>query len=416
MAYIGKAPISIFYGGTNQQNLPTNGQLLIGNNNTFTLGNLTAGSGINITNAAGSITVASTVSPPVLTPVFLARLSSTQSNVTGDGTDYTPIIFDALDGNVGSAYDNTTGLFTAPSTQIYVFSFGIQIVNIDPAHTLCSFKIETSAGTTAFGFYGNPYPINNAGYLMISQTAILALAANETVQVSLQISNGTKTIDVYGDNSGSYFTWFSGYLLAGNNGGSSTLDSVVDGSGNTVVPTGGLITLVNGNNVSSLSESASHITFNLTGTTQYQLQVGSAAGALASLSNGSAGQILVSNGAGANPSFQSVPTVVTWNAVAGTSQTLAVQKGYVNQNAGLTTFTLPATANFGDIVEIAGMGAGGWTIVQNTSQNIIVGNLTSTTTSGSVSSTAAHDTIRLLCTVANTTFMALDWAGNLTVV
>lgn len=416
MAYIGKAPISIAYGGTNQSTLPTNGQLLIGNSNSFTLGNLTAGSGINVTNAAGSITIASTVAPPVLSPLFIARQTTNQTDVTGDNTVYT-VICDTADSNIGSAYDTTTGLFTAPDTDNYVFMFGADIQNIGAAHTLGNIQVVTGSGPVANGFYGNPYVSSVGGILQISQAVAIVVNSGDTVAFTITVSNDTKTVGVYGDATGSYTTWFAGYRLSGSGGGGgSNLNGVVDGSGNTVTPSGGLITLVNGNNVSSLSGSASHITLNLTGTSQYNLQVGNAGGSISDLGTGTPGQLLVSNGSGANPSFQSVPTVIVWNAVAGASQTLAVQNGYVNQNSGLTTFTLPGTANFGDVIEIAGMGAGGWTIVENTGQNIIVGSLTSTTTSGSISSTTANDTIRLLCTVMDTTFMALSWAGNLTVI
>jgi hypothetical protein len=44
-------------GGTGVTSTPTNGQLLIGNGTGFTLATLTAGSGITVTNAAGSITI-----------------------------------------------------------------------------------------------------------------------------------------------------------------------------------------------------------------------------------------------------------------------------------------------------------------------------------------------------------------------
>ncbi len=44
-------------GGTGLDSTPTNGQLLIGNGTGFTLATLTAGSGISVTNAAGSITI-----------------------------------------------------------------------------------------------------------------------------------------------------------------------------------------------------------------------------------------------------------------------------------------------------------------------------------------------------------------------
>lgn len=420
MSYVGAKPYPVRDGGTGQSTVPADGQLLIGDTaaKKFDVASLTAGSGISITPGPGSLTIASTVAPPVLTPVFLARLTSTQSNVTGDGTDYTPIIFNTADGNVGTAYDTTTGLFTAPTTQIYVFSFGLDILGIDAGHTEMAMKLEASGGAVAYGFLGNPYPISYSGEMKLSQTCIMALSASETVKVSLVVSNGTKTIDVFGDASGNYNSWFSGYLLAGNNGGMSQVDAVVDGSGNTVVPTGGLITLVNGTSVSSLSGSASHITLDVAGTTQYVLQVGNAGGSLNNLAAGTglSSQVLVSQGAGAEPQWQSLGSVVVWVPVAGASQAMVAQRGYVNNNAGLTTFTLPATANFGDIIEIAGVGAGGWTIVQNSGQSIVVGALTSTVTTGSVSSTMATDTIRLLCVAANTNFKALSWAGNLTVV
>jgi hypothetical protein len=47
-------------GGTGLSTVPTNGQLLIGNGTGYTLSTLTAGAGIGITNAAGSITVSNT--------------------------------------------------------------------------------------------------------------------------------------------------------------------------------------------------------------------------------------------------------------------------------------------------------------------------------------------------------------------
>jgi hypothetical protein len=47
-------------GGTGVTGVPTNGQLLIGDTGTYKLNTLTAGTGINVTNGAGSITLALT--------------------------------------------------------------------------------------------------------------------------------------------------------------------------------------------------------------------------------------------------------------------------------------------------------------------------------------------------------------------
>lgn len=57
--------LKIAQGGTGQASTPTNGQLLIGNGTGFTLATLTAGSGMTITNNAGSITLAAGGLPPV---------------------------------------------------------------------------------------------------------------------------------------------------------------------------------------------------------------------------------------------------------------------------------------------------------------------------------------------------------------
>lgn len=49
--------LSVAQGGTGLTSTPTNGQLLIGNGTGYTVASLTAGSGITITSAAGSITI-----------------------------------------------------------------------------------------------------------------------------------------------------------------------------------------------------------------------------------------------------------------------------------------------------------------------------------------------------------------------
>lgn len=50
--------LAVANGGTGLTTTPANGRLLIGNGTNYTLANLTAGSGISITNGSGSITIA----------------------------------------------------------------------------------------------------------------------------------------------------------------------------------------------------------------------------------------------------------------------------------------------------------------------------------------------------------------------
>lgn len=51
--------LGVAYGGTALATTPTNGQLLIGNGTNYTLATITQGTGITVTNASGSITIAS---------------------------------------------------------------------------------------------------------------------------------------------------------------------------------------------------------------------------------------------------------------------------------------------------------------------------------------------------------------------
>jgi len=53
-------PVTVASGGTGLTTSPANGQLLIGNGSNYTLSTLTAGSGVSITNSAGSITLSAT--------------------------------------------------------------------------------------------------------------------------------------------------------------------------------------------------------------------------------------------------------------------------------------------------------------------------------------------------------------------
>lgn len=109
--------------------------------------------------------------------------------------------------------------------------------------------------------------------------------------------------------------------------------------------------------------------------------------------------------------------VTTWVDVTGTSQTIAVNTGYIADNAALVTLTLPTTAAQGTTFRIAGNGAGGWLLAQNASQTVKFGNTATTVgTGGSLASTDPGDALECLCVVANTTWRVLSAVGNLTVV
>ena len=95
----------LFRSGTGQTSY-TDGQLLIGNTtgNTLAKGTLTAGTGISITNGAGSITVASTVTSGV-----------TITNDTSTATSVYPT-FATATGSASTLYVTNTKLKFVPST------------------------------------------------------------------------------------------------------------------------------------------------------------------------------------------------------------------------------------------------------------------------------------------------------------
>ena len=107
----------------------------------------------------------------------------------------------------------------------------------------------------------------------------------------------------------------------------------------------------------------------------------------------------------------------TWIDQTTASVNMAVNAGYVaNAGASLITFTLPAVAAIGDSIEILGLAAGLWSIVENAGQTMHLGNQPTTITTGSLSSTNQFDCIKLRCMTANTVWTVVSAVGNITVV
>lgn len=113
---------------------------------------------------------------------------------------------------------------------------------------------------------------------------------------------------------------------------------------------------------------------------------------------------------------------ITFTEVTGTTQSMAVNSGYIMNNASLVTGTLPTTAAVGDIIVVQGSGAGGWRIAQNASQVIIwnaggVAGLDQTTTGtgGRLDSNDRYDCISIQCIATNNTWVVGPYApkGNI---
>lgn len=118
-----------------------------------------------------------------------------------------------------------------------------------------------------------------------------------------------------------------------------------------------------------------------------------------------------------NITLQVAGGLFTWSSITA-SQALLVNRGYFCVSpGGALSLSIPATSSEGNIIEIALDGATSFTITQGAGQSIKLGNLTTTAgVGGSLASTQQGDWVRLVCRVANLTWVVLGVEGNLTVV
>ena len=114
--------------------------------------------------------------------------------------------------------------------------------------------------------------------------------------------------------------------------------------------------------------------------------------------------------------INAVGGAMTWTVITGASQAMAVNNGYIANNAGQIAFTLPTTSAVGDIISVTGINnATGWKVSYTTNQQIFFGASSATVTTGSLTATATRDTITMVCIVANLTWNVISSVGNITV-
>lgn len=141
--------------------------------------------------------------------------------------------------------------------------------------------------------------------------------------------------------------------------------------------------------------------------TNGQLIIGNTSGTptAATLTAGSG--VSISNGAG-TITISASTSGLTWTTVSGTTQSAAVNSGYITNNAGAVTVTLPTTFAVGDTVTVKGLGAGGWVLAAGTATTIRMGSSV-TSSAGSLTSANQYDTVKVTGLVANTTW-SVDYA------
>jgi len=108
---------------------------------------------------------------------------------------------------------------------------------------------------------------------------------------------------------------------------------------------------------------------------------------------------------------------ISWSEITGTSQAAAVDTGYIANNAGLVTITLPDTAALGSVIEVVGKGAGKFKIAQNAGETIYFGSSSTTTgVGGSLTADIQYGALKMVCITADTDWVVASSSGNFTIV
>lgn len=327
----------------------------------------------------------------------------------GNSTGASPLVLIGGTSGISLASTSTGDITIASSDQLLLDSAGVLELNssggvISIGNDAVAQNINIGTGAAARTItVGN---VTGASALVLnSGTGGIALASTSTGDITV---NSADTVLI--DSAGVLELNSSGDAI--NIGNDAVAQAINIGTG----AAARTITIGNATGASGVVLTSGSAGITLTGFAAGSLVTDSSG--VASSVNGTAGFVLTSNGAGNAPSFQAASSgSLSWTDVTGTSQSMAVNNGYTANNAALVTFTLPATAAYGSIIEVAGKGAGGWAIAQNSGQTIHFGSVNTTTgTGGSLASTLQYDTIRLLCTVANNDFTVLSSVGNITYV
>lgn len=124
------------------------------------------------------------------------------------------------------------------------------------------------------------------------------------------------------------------------------------------------------------------------------------------------GGISVTGSAGTNTLTISNASLAAWNKISS-SQTLAVNNGYICTGGGALSLALPSTSNVGDQINVVLLGSDSWTITQAAAQQIVIGSQqTSAGVAGSLTSTSQGDAVTLICSTTNLIWVVINSMGN----
>lgn len=201
-------PVTVAKGGTGASTLTQHG-VIIGNST----------SAVNVTSAGTTgqiLTSNGAGSDPTFNSevAFFAFLTNNLSNVTGDLTDYI-VIFNTEAFDIGGNYDPATGIFTAPVTGKYRFTFNVFLSSIPAGATYSRLTIDTNSGFNRIyeSCQMNPGAVKDGdGNLGLNINITADVNAGEGVRCRVLIGNSTKTVGLIGGATNPQ-TFFCGELI-----------------------------------------------------------------------------------------------------------------------------------------------------------------------------------------------------------
>ncbi|RTL14548.1 MAG: hypothetical protein EKK56_00905 [Flavobacteriaceae bacterium] len=169
-----------------------NGMFYTGTNS---IGMSTAGTQRQNIDSTGNVTFATS-------SAFMAQLTTTANNVTGDATFYTLTGWtEVIDRN--SNFNPTTGVFTSPVTGCYQLNAVVRVNEI--INTMTYYVMGISTSNRGYETVLGPA---TSSYATLTASVLADMDAGDTATVYVIVAGMTKVVDV---NGGSYCT-FSGFL------------------------------------------------------------------------------------------------------------------------------------------------------------------------------------------------------------
>ncbi len=164
----------------------------------------TSGAGL-VAGVASGVNVVDAKLRDSVRPSFLANITASQNNVTGDGTSYDltgPIWTE--DHNVASGFTN--GTFTAPIVGNYSFSGIWNLRGLTVAHTNIILQLVTTGGTYLMGLYGSGAANVSGDLALAGSLCSVPMDLGDTAILNVIVQNGTIVVDI------DPTTIFSGFL------------------------------------------------------------------------------------------------------------------------------------------------------------------------------------------------------------